>query len=117
MRAFHGRATAKKGGGLNGLEQRYADHLEQQRQDGFIAMWMAHPFSLRLAKGTHYEPDFLVVRNADMTVEIHEVKGFMHRVGQAKLKIAAERFPFRFLLVKRRLVRDGGGWELTEVGT
>lgn len=116
MTAFHGRATAKKGGGLNAMEQRYADHLEAERVAGRVLSWLPHPMSLRLAKGTHYEPDFLVVL-PDLALEIHEVKGFMHAAGQAKLKIAAERFPFRFLLVKRRLVRDGGGWELTEVGT
>ncbi len=32
-----------------------------------------------------------------------------------KIKVAAEAFPFRFVLVKARAKRDGGGFEAQEV--
>lgn len=36
--------------------------------------------------------------------------------SMVKVKVAAEVFPFRFFIVRTRLKRDGGGWDIKEVG-
>lgn len=111
---FFGRAPVRRNaGGLNKTEQAFANHLDGLKRAGVIREFWPHPFSLRLAKGSHYEPDFLVQR-ADDVLEIHEVKGFRNALGQTKLKIAAEKFPFRFLLVTKQAKKNGGGWETVE---
>jgi hypothetical protein len=37
--------------------------------------------------------------------------------ANAKIKIAAEMFPFVFRLVRSIPKRNGGGWNITEVGS
>jgi hypothetical protein len=64
---------------------------------------------LRLADNTFYTPDFAVLAS-DHVLEMHEVKGWWTDDGRAKIKIAAEMYPFRFKAVKARAKRDGGGW-------
>jgi hypothetical protein len=110
---FFGRATAKKGGGLNDTEEAYQRHLAARKQAGEIIDFMAHPMNLRLARNTYYQPDFMVIA-ADFAVEIHEVKGFVYEKGQMKLKVAAEMFPFRFFQARKRAKKDGGGWDIKE---
>lgn len=43
-------------------------------------------------------------------MECHEVKGFWRDDARAKIKIAADLYPFRFIAVMKRRKKDGGGW-------
>lgn len=99
-----GRTQPKRDGSMNRTETAYAAHLESLRIGGEIASWAFQPEKLRLADRTFYEPDFRVIA-LDGFVEFHEVKGA--RGGKyhveddaiAKVKIAAELHPYRFLIV------------------
>ncbi|MCO7495183.1 hypothetical protein [Stenotrophomonas maltophilia] len=51
---------------------------------------------------------------ADGVMACHEVKGHWQDDARAKIKIAAAMYPFRFIAVKARPKRDGGGWAVEE---
>lgn len=97
---------------LNKTEQDYLTYL----QGGIIVsrpLWCVfESIKLRLADKTFYTPDFFLMR-PNGEIEVHECKGFMRDDAAVKLKCAAEIFPFRFFLVKRK---KGGGWDISEVG-
>jgi hypothetical protein len=42
---------------------------------------------------------------------LYEVKGMWREAARVRIKVAADRHPFRFIAVTKRLVRDGGGWK------
>jgi len=42
---------------------------------------------------------------------MHEVKGFWQDDARVKIKVAADMYPFRFIAVKPRAKKDGGGWQ------
>ena len=86
---------------MNGTEARYAQLLNLRKNAGEIMDWRFEPFGLRLAKLTFYHPDFLVVFPDHF--EIHEVKGFWRDDARAKIKVAAELFPwFKFIAVEAK---------------
>ena len=96
---------------MNGLETKYALYLEQNLAAGEILRWDFEPAKFRLAKRTWYTPDFRVI-DAEGLLEYHEVKGIWEDAARIKCKIFAELHPmYKLVAVKRRLVRDGGGWE------
>lgn len=85
---------------MNGLEAKYAGHLEAQRRAGRIVFWKFGELKLRLADGTWYGTDFYIMY-PDGHIEIHETKGFMRDDANVKIKAAAEKYPeFKFVLVK-----------------
>ncbi len=97
------------------LEARYAEQLEADRLNGKIRRWRYEAVNLRLAKRTHYRPDFFVV-TCDKVIEYHEVKGSWHAPNQAKsrvkLKTAAEMYPeFQFVAV----TPAGSGFEYEKI--
>ena len=101
------RAVGYEADRMNKLEEKYAAHLELQRQAGQIVFWRYEAIKFRLADRTWYGPDFWVMR-PDGTMEIHETKGFMEDDANVKIKAVAEQFPeFMFVLVKERK----GQWE------
>lgn len=101
---------------MNGLEKAWSLRLAEQKHAGEIVQWWFEPMSLRLAKGSSYKPDFMVV-DADGLVEFHETKGFMREAANVRLKVAAEKFPqFVFKLVRRIPKKDGGGFSIKVVG-
>ena len=89
---------------MNKGEQRYAQLLEQRREDGLIAAWWFEACSWRLADNTHYRGDFLVM-TTDGALELHEVKGrkgesfYAEEDAWLKLKIAAEQMPWPVVVV------------------
>lgn len=84
----------------NGLEKKYGLFLEQRRICGEILTWKFSAMKLKLAKATFYNIDFLVVM-PDMTIELHETKGFARDDWRVKHKVAVEMFPwFKFVVVK-----------------
>lgn len=94
-------------GQLNKTEAEYAEVLKA-RSD---VLWHKFEgFKLRLADNTFYTPDFAVLLS-DGAMECHEVKGHWQDDARAKIKIAAELYPFEFIAVKKRAKRDGGGFE------
>jgi hypothetical protein len=95
---------------MNQTEQAYADRLKLLQHAGQIAWFKFEGLKLRLADNTFYSPDFAVML-ADGTLECHEVKGHWQDDARAKIKIAADLYPFRFIAVKVRARKRGGGWE------
>ncbi|MGR4895811.1 DUF1064 domain-containing protein [Stenotrophomonas sp. LARHCG68] len=102
-----------KAGEMNKTEKAYADRLRALEYAGQILWHKFEGIKLRLADNTFYTPDFAVLA-ADGVMELHEVKGFWQDDARAKIKIAAAMYPFRFLAVKVRAKRDGGGWDVEE---
>ena len=45
---------------------------------------------------------------------MHEVKGFWRDDARAKIKIAADLYPFRFIAVQAAPKKAGGGWTIEE---
>ena len=102
-----------KSGTMNKTEAVYAAQLEAYKASGGVLWWKFEGVKLRLADNTFYTPDFAVMC-ADGILEMHEVKGFWRDDARAKIKIAAEMYPFRFIAVQARAKRDGGGWKVEE---
>ena len=97
---------------MNGLEQRYAERLGRRLASGEIKSWGFERVKLRLADGAWFVPDFDVTL-ADGSLEFHETKGFMREAAALRLKVAADRFPMAFFVVRR----VEAGWALKRVGT
>ena len=99
-----------KTGQQNGTESEYGALLDQRRTAGEIAWFKFEGLKLRLADNTFYTPDFAVML-ASGEIECHEVKGFWQDDARAKIKIAADLYPFRFIAVRKRAKKDGGGFD------
>jgi hypothetical protein len=82
-------------GVINGLETRFAQYLEEKKQEGAIIWWAYEPIRLHLGKNSTYTPDFLVMAK-DLELQVFESKGKWIEPGRTKIKIAAEMYPFRF---------------------
>ena len=93
-------------GTMNKTEAAY----EQQVLKESYQWYKFEGIKLRLADNTFYTPDFAVMGN-DGVIECHEVKGFWQDDARVKIKVAAAQFPFRFMAVKARAKKHGGGWE------
>lgn len=102
-----------KTGQMNKTEQAYHDRLELLRRAGEIQWFKFEGIKLRLADNTTYTADFAVMA-ADGTLELHEVKGFWQDDARVKIKVAAELYPFRFIAVRVKPKKDGGGWATEE---
>ncbi|OSI16522.1 DUF1064 domain-containing protein [Neisseria dentiae] len=100
-----------KTGEMNKTEKAYAEYLESLKQAGAIAWYRFEGVKLRLADNTFYTPDFAVMSAAG-TMEMHEVKGHWMDDAKVKIKVAAEMYPFRFIAIKAKAKKDGGGWDM-----
>lgn len=98
-----------KTGVMNKTEAAYAATLDQRRTAGEVAWFKFEGIKLRLADNTFYTPDFFVML-ADGALEAHEVKGYWQDDARAKIKIAADLYPLRFVAVRVRPKKEGGGW-------
>lgn len=108
-RRLKARAQTKRlPGQMNGLEKRYADHLNVLLATGVIDRWDYEPVTLKLAHRTRYTPDFRVIL-ADGSEEFHETKGFMRDDAHVKIKVAAASHPYVFRLVQWR----DKAWQVT----
>ena len=99
-----------KPGEMNKGEAVYAAFLDREKAAGRVLWWKFEGIKLRLADNTFYTPDFAVL-GADLVMECHEVKGFWMDDARAKVKIAADLYPFRFKALKTLSKKVGGGWE------
>lgn len=102
-----------KTGSMNKTEAAYGQHLELLKQAGIVIWYKFEGLKLRLADNTFYTPDFAVM-GENALLECHEVKGFWQDDARAKIKIAADMYPFRFLAVQVKPKKDGGGWRFEE---
>ena len=102
-----------KAGAMNKSEQAYAAHLEWLKGHRSILWYRFEGLKFRLADNTFYTPDFAVL-NGDGVLECHEVKGFWAEDARVKIKIAAEMYPIRFVAVKAKAKKDGGGWAVED---
>ena len=102
-----------KTGQMNKTEEAYAKHLQNLQHAGQVAWYKFEGVKLRLADNTFYSPDFAVML-ASGEMEMHEVKCFWQDDARAKIKIAADLYPFRFVAVKVKAKKDGGGWAVEE---
>jgi hypothetical protein len=96
-------------GVMNRTETAYAGLLEARRLAGDVLWYEFEGMTLRLARRTHYRPDFPVLTPTGL--QFHEVKGFMRDDAWLKLKMAARAFPFQFIVVRR----TKGEWSFQEV--
>lgn len=102
-----------KVGAMNKTEQAYAEHLARLKSTGEVLWFKFEGMKFRLADSTFYTPDFVVMR-ADGSLEAHEVKGFWQDDAKVKIKVAADLYPLRFIAVKARAKKDGGGFSVEE---
>lgn len=101
-------------GRMNKLETRYSSHLEALKiQSGVICWYEFEAFKIRLADGAWYTPDFTVMRwdlkGGPPRVEFHECKGFWREAARIRIKVAADKYPFRFVAVT--FDRKTGEWQ------
>ena len=102
-----------KSGKMNNTEKAYAQYLEMKRREGEISYYSFDNINLRLADNTFYKPDFLVMRS-DGQLEIHEVKGHWTDDALVKIKVAADKFPFKFIAIMKQTKKNGGGWDVRD---
>ncbi len=102
-----------KSGVMNPTETRYSQLLDVMKSSGELVWWAFEGITLKLAEGSRYTPDFFVMR-PDGTLECHEVKGRWIGDAKTKMRVAAEKFPFKFVAIFAKLKRDGGGWEIED---
>jgi hypothetical protein len=103
-------------GRMNGLEKRYAAHLDLRKATGEILSWKFEPLKLKLAPSTFYSPDFMVV-GLDGGISLEETKGHWEDDARVKIKCAAVMFPmFTFVGVQRIGGKrvTGGDWKFEE---
>ena len=102
-----------KAGSMNKTEAAYDAHLAAMQHAGQIQWRKFEGLKLRLADNTFYTPDFAVMA-ADGVMECHEVKGFWQDDARAKIKVAADLYPFRFIAVRAKPKKEGGGWAVED---
>lgn len=107
------RGKRRAPGTMNKTEAAYAAHLEGLKILEQIVWYVFEAITFKLAKDCRYTPDFLVMLPTGL-LEVHEVKAFWADDARVKIKVAAEKFPFRFVAIRKRAKKDGGGWAVEE---
>ena len=108
---YGGARGRHKSGVMNSLERWYASRLDILKNSGDVIDYWFESVKFKLADKTFYTPDFLVMM-ANCELEIHECKGFMLDDANVKIKVAADKFPFKFKLIKN----NKGILQVTEIG-
>lgn len=107
-----GRMVRREAGVMNRYEKEHSLLLDSRISTGLVQWYVFDAIKLRLAASTFYTPDFLVMM-PDGQLEIHEVKGgFIEDDAIIKIKVAAEKFPFKFILCQKK--RANQPWIYTE---
>ena len=102
-----------KTGERNKTEQAYENFLTLLQRAGNVLWFKFEGVKLRLADNTFYTPDFAVML-ANGQMEMHEVKGaraIFADDAKVKVKVAAETYPFPFVVAFPIPKSRGGGWE------
>ena len=100
-------------GRMNGLEKKYAAHLELRRATGEIRDWKFEPLKLKLAPATFWTPDF-AVKMPDGTVQLHETKGHWEDDARVKTKWAVKDFGSLFHIVVALWDKGMKDWKFEE---
>lgn len=107
----------KKKGEMNAAEQKFANYLRTLEITGEVLWWKHEGIKLQLADRTTLTVDFNVM-HADgllVMVDVKGAKAIIEDDAKAKMKIAAEMFPFVFKYAFPRQKKDGGGWIFEEI--
>ncbi|MGB9149944.1 MAG: DUF1064 domain-containing protein [Burkholderiales bacterium] len=102
-----------KTGVMNKTESAYDERLKVLMYTKTILWYKFEGMKFRLADNTFYTPDFIVMHN-NGEIEAHEVKGFWRDDARAKIKIAADMYPIRFIAVTMQSKKNGSGWDVEE---
>lgn len=102
-----------KAGVMNNTEKAYAEHLEWLRHTNQIVWYRFECMTFKLAHDTRYTPDFIVMLPNGL-LEAHEVKGYWADDARVKIKVAADIFPIKFIAIKKKSKKDGGGWQVEQ---
>ena len=108
-------AQLKEKRGPNKWESEYATILEAQLRNHEIEWYGFEKIRIRLADGAWFKPDFAVISRMGV-LRFIEVKGMWREAARVRIKVAAEVIPLKFVVVRKRLVRDGGGWDSEVIG-
>jgi len=108
-----GRPPGPRNAYKNKTEDEYAERLFLLKLAGEIQGFDYEADRLKIGAGAWYTPDFRVVL-ADGTIEFHEVKGFWREAAKVRIKAAAHWHPYRFVAVKKKAKKLGGGWGYEE---
>jgi hypothetical protein len=98
---------------MNKLEARYAAYLEGEKAAGRILWYEYEAITLRLGDDCRYTPDFVLML-PDGEIEVRETKGFWEEDAKIKIRVASERYPFRFVAIHAIPLKEGGGWREVE---
>lgn len=107
----------KKKGEMNATETKFANYLRTLEITGEIVWWKHEGIKLQLADRTTLTVDFNVMY-ADGLLVMFDVKGakaIIEDDAKAKMKIAAEHYPFVFRYAFPKQKKDGGGWLFEEI--
>lgn len=107
-----------KTGEMNKTEARFAQHLDLQKHAGTVQWWKFEGIKLMLAKNTSITVDFAILPT-DGVLTMIDVKGskaIFTDDARAKMKIAAEMFPFVFKVAYPKPKSEGSGWVIEEIG-
>lgn len=103
---------------MNKLETRYGEYLEARKlsTSDLLMHWEFAPMRLRLADGTFYKPDFLVVlaheSHPGYRIQLHETKGFMREAARVRLNVASRLFWWADFFLVKWIDRQ---WQITPV--
>lgn len=100
-------------GTMNGLEKRYAAHLDVRKAVGEVADWKFEQLKLKLAMNTSWNPDFGLLM-PDGKLALHEVKGHWEDDARVKIKWAAKDFGTWFAIVGVRWDKRAKVWMFEE---
>lgn len=96
-------------------EPKYRSKLEREfhwvLRERHPGSWIEHePIKLKLARGAWFTPDYCVTTRPALI--FYEVKGFWREAARVRIKVAARLYPWaKFIAVRKRKKKDGGGWE------
>lgn len=104
-----------KTGAMNKTEARFAQLLELERHAGKVKWWKFEGIKLMLAKNTSITVDFAVLPDTDILtmIDVKGSKALFTDDARAKMKVAAELYPFVFKVAYPRA--KGEGWEIEEI--
>ncbi len=111
-----GQMPRHRPGVMNKTEQEYTDvFLVPGKLAGTIINYWYEQATFKLADDCRYTPDFMIL-NADLSIHFAETKGgFIREDSTIKLKMAAQMFPFKFVLAQKRAKKNGGDWLIKEM--
>jgi hypothetical protein len=103
-------AAVSKTRKMNSWEQAFSYELKARQEAGELVWWAFEPLRFRLADGAWYKPDFGAV-SVDGVLTLYEIKGHWRESARVRIKVAADRHPFRFIALRKRKAAEGGGWD------